>query len=84
MIAGMIILETVYPSDLVDFPTFVINIAIPPFVFGIQRVEKEETAVTRRIGTGNKATKDFKSCHEVDVEVILSEIGSIEIKEVRR
>jgi len=38
-------LETVYPSsDLVDFPTFRINIAIPRFVYGIQRVEKEETA----------------------------------------
>lgn len=38
----------------------------------------------RSIGTGNKATKDFKSYHEVDLEVILSEIESIEVKEVRR
>jgi hypothetical protein len=37
----------------------------------------------RSMGTGNKA-KDFKSCHEVDLEGILSEIGSIEFKEVRR
>jgi hypothetical protein len=37
----------------------------------------------RCTGTGNKA-KDFKSCHEVDLEGILSEIGSIEFKEVRR
>jgi len=42
---GSFLLETVYPSsDLVDFPTFRINIAIPRFVYGIQRVEKEETA----------------------------------------
>jgi hypothetical protein len=38
-------LKTVYPSsDLVDFPTLRINIAIPRFVYGIQRVEKEEIA----------------------------------------
>lgn len=36
-------METVYASsDLVDFPTFVVNIAIPRFVYEIQRVEKEE------------------------------------------
>jgi len=38
----------------------------------------------RSIGTGNTATKDFKSCNEVDHVVILSEIGSIEVQEVRR
>lgn len=38
-------MKTVYPSsDLVDFPTLRINIAIPRFVYGIQRVEKEEIA----------------------------------------
>jgi len=38
-------LETVYPSsDLVDFPTFVVNTAVPRFVYGIQRVQEEETA----------------------------------------
>ena len=44
MKVGMILLETVYPSYLVDFPTFVVNIAIPRFVYGIQTVEKEEIA----------------------------------------
>jgi hypothetical protein len=44
MKAEMILLETVYPSDLFDFPTFVVHIAIPRFVYGIQRVEKEEIA----------------------------------------
>jgi len=40
----MILLETVYPSDLADFPTFVVNNAISRFVYGIQKVEKEEIA----------------------------------------
>ena len=31
-----------------DFPTFAFNTAIPRFIYGIQRVEKEETASGER------------------------------------
>jgi hypothetical protein len=47
----------VAPSDLVDFPNFVCNIAIPRFVYGIQR---KFQVMKRSIETGNKATKDPK------------------------
>jgi hypothetical protein len=47
----------VAPSDLVDFLNFVSNIAIPRFVYGIQR---KFQVMERSIGTGNKPTKDFK------------------------
>jgi hypothetical protein len=51
-------LKTVYPSsDAVVFPTFRINIAIPRFVYGIQRVEKEEIAGDEEVYWNRKQGK---------------------------
>jgi hypothetical protein len=56
----------------------VVNIAIPRFVYGIQRVEKEEIAGDEEEYWNRKQNKPntSKSWHEVDLEVILSDIGS--------